>query len=280
MVVNSTGHPDRRPCTDRRNSPAPKLTDNLDVTAAVFIAPHCDDPFVGATSALLEAIGRGDRTVLVNVTDDVAPAGAWDLTGAERLLIGKAAKTRRSYFDRMVNLTVPQRKTIEHWSEIVDGIRAVIESEAPSSVYVPAYEGGHVDHDVAAKATIAAARRSGRQVDLFEFAEYHRRTPNRGRSQLGSTELTDADIVHNSFGDAAPDTKLSEAMASVRVRVLRRLQRPLGSTDYLVPHLGESIRLARARLAELEVSPEHLLYDASIAYRVKCLGRPEFGTVL
>ena len=73
-----------------------------------------------------------------------------------------------------IDLALPDQHAVEHVATIAGEVRRLLEPVAPAKavVYVPAYEGGHPDHDaVNLAATLAAA---GPGVRVVEFPLYRR----------------------------------------------------------------------------------------------------------
>ncbi len=71
-------------------------------------------------------------------------------------------------------LRLPDGGALDHVEEIVRRLIPLMAREKPASVFVPAFEGGHPDHDAAQLAAAAAMRRSGLGGALYEFPLYHR----------------------------------------------------------------------------------------------------------
>ncbi|MDA8166379.1 MAG: PIG-L family deacetylase [Actinomycetota bacterium] len=76
-------------------------------------------------------------------------------------------------------LRLPDNRLLDYLPEIVERLRRLFSRWQPASVFVPAFEGGHQDHDTAQLAAALALARPGlqsrRQPRLYEFPLYRRR---------------------------------------------------------------------------------------------------------
>ena len=141
------------------------------MTAAVVLAPHPDDEVLGASTVLLD----GAATV-VHVTDGVPPwidetavaalrerrhqecEAAWAALGAQ------VSGVVRFGFD---DLTV-WRSVRQLAAALVD----LLADAGPADVHVPAYQGGHPDHDATFAAALLARRTTGRRHRWHAYGLY------------------------------------------------------------------------------------------------------------
>jgi LmbE family N-acetylglucosaminyl deacetylase len=141
------------------------------VTRAVVVAPHPDDEVLGASGVLRDA-----EVTVVHVSDGVPPwaapgegpgllrrrraecAAAWELLGAE-----VADVVRLGLEDLGVWRAVP---------ELAQLLAHVLGALAPTSVHVPAYQGGHPDHDATFAAALLARRATGDRHRWFVYGLY------------------------------------------------------------------------------------------------------------
>lgn len=65
------------------------------------------------------------------------------------------------------------KSIIRKLPEAVDRLAALIAEVRPWAIYVVAYEGGNIEHDAVHLATLLAVRRTGVQVQLFEYPLYN-----------------------------------------------------------------------------------------------------------
>lgn len=135
--------------------------------AAVFVFAHHDDEFfVAATMRRRAAAGAEVSAVWLTVGG---------LGGRQR-----EAESRRAMellgigSDRLYCLRLPDGRAVCHLDEIIHRLEALFQRLRPAAVFVPAYEGGHPDHDAAQLAAAIALARTGLKADLCEFPLYHR----------------------------------------------------------------------------------------------------------
>lgn len=120
---------------------------------ALFVLPHHDDEIFIATT-LRQLAHRGDVSVawltrggLHGDRREFESRRAMELLGVSR---------ERLYFFRL-----PDGRAIDYLPELVVRLKRLIGRLEPASVFVPEFEGGHIDHDTAQLAAAAAIRRLG-----------------------------------------------------------------------------------------------------------------------
>ena len=141
---------------------------------ALFLFAHHDDEIFIATT-LQSLAGRGDVSV------------AWVTRGG---LHGgmREAESRRAmdilgvHPQRLHFFRLPDGRVLDYTGEVINRLTRLIEKLKPASVFVPAFEGGHPDHDAVQLAATEAIRRSvfesssdDRGPKLYEFPLYSRR---------------------------------------------------------------------------------------------------------
>ncbi|HSW10051.1 MAG TPA: PIG-L family deacetylase [Bacillota bacterium] len=143
---------------------------------AVFIFAHNDDEiFINARIRRLIASGRGVEAL-------------WLTSG----LLAPSPEVRRQESRwAMARLGVPERaltfwdypdlRTLGYLEELVIGVASYLQGRVVAELYVPAYEGGHPDHDVANFAVSQAAARIRLVAPIYEFPI---NSGPRGRRQL------------------------------------------------------------------------------------------------
>ncbi|MFA6002305.1 MAG: PIG-L family deacetylase [Thermoleophilia bacterium] len=141
---------------------------------ALFLFAHHDDEIFIATTLQALAV-RGDVSA------------AWVTRGG---LHGgrREAESRRAmdilgvHPQRLHFFRLPDGRVLEHTDEVISRLTRLIQRLKPASVFVPAFEGGHPDHDAVQLAAAEAIRRcvpdsSGdrSRPQLYEFPLYNRR---------------------------------------------------------------------------------------------------------
>ena len=141
--------------------------------AAVFVLAHHDDE-VFCAGHLLRAMSTGRRlSILWASAGGLAPAGRRLLEGARvSRLLGLAPGAVR-------DLRLPDQGAMFHIARITGAAEALLDTavahgdgEAPA-MYVPAYEGGHPDHD-AVNLAVAVLRSRRPELVAREFPLYRR----------------------------------------------------------------------------------------------------------
>lgn len=75
--------------------------------------------------------------------------------------------------DNCFFLRYPERETCMYMSEIIRDLKKLIRQIEPGRVYVPAYEGGHMDHDVTHYGVVRAMEELGYNAPIYEFPLYN-----------------------------------------------------------------------------------------------------------
>ena len=190
------------------------------MSCALFVAAHADDVVIGATSAL---IGFPGRKILLSITDDRrlgdvdAPAIQSDLHDTLR---------RHFNLEATESLMLSEGATGNSTARIAAAIGSAMKRHSVTDVYVPAFQGGHVDHDSVA---LAARRLLPSSGPLFhEYALYFKHG---------------GEHVHNQFLDApSATTRLTEADLAVRNSALSDLSAYLVDSRYFIGDQHEGIR--------------------------------------
>ncbi len=63
-------------------------------------------------------------------------------------------------------------ETYKHLNEIYSILLSKVEEFKPNVIYIPAFEGGHIDHDIVHFATAKAAKILDETITIFEYPEY------------------------------------------------------------------------------------------------------------
>ncbi|MBV9106332.1 MAG: PIG-L family deacetylase [Verrucomicrobia bacterium] len=158
---------------------------------AVF-APHPDDEIIGAFSILRRCRAA---SFLVFVTD-----GAPAKTGNERATLqcerqGESEKIALFLGiprDHLYRIGIPDQETVFQLPRLIVSVFQLLWELRPDIVIIPAYEGGHPDHDSTAFAVHQAADRLGQSTPLIEMCLYH---------ECNSRMQTGEFLCHSSISD-------------------------------------------------------------------------------
>ena len=142
----------------------------------LFLAPHPDDELVAAAVSMARTRAAGGAIHILFLTTGVpAPDQLWPWRRADH---ATRVTTRRSealrVADALNSVPIgfsewPSRSLKSHIEQALAWISQCIREYAIEAIWVPAWEGGHQDHDVAN--FLASHAANGRPV--IEFAEYN-----------------------------------------------------------------------------------------------------------
>ena len=212
----------------------------------LLLAPHPDDEVVGAGAAIGRARAQGHRVSVAFLTTGVPDRSLlfpWQRAGhaarVERRR-GEAAETAALLgFEIAFHQDHPTRTLKAHLGEMRARVLAFIERHAIEMLWVPAYEGGHQDHDSAN--FLGSTLRD--RVPVWEFAEYNniggkvlsQEFPCASGAEI-AIALDDAEIARKR---AALALYPSERGNLAHIEAGRECFRPLAGYDYgRAPHPG------------------------------------------
>ncbi len=208
----------------------------------LVLAPHPDDEVVGAAIAMKRAMAQGARLSVLFLTTGI-PQEAWFWErSAYRAKVGRRMDEARRVADAhgfsiAGSLDIPSRRLIEHLVEV----RRTVEGFEAQRLWVPAYEGGHQDHDAAN----ALAQTLRGRFEIWEFAEY-----NFAGGRVNSNQFPDGigNVLALSPEEADFKRALLELYASERanldyVSCRQEAMRLMPAHDYACPpHKGRLFR--------------------------------------
>jgi LmbE family N-acetylglucosaminyl deacetylase len=143
----------------------------------VVIAPHPDDESIGCGGALRLHADRGDRVVVLFMTSGekalkhLPKEEVWRTREAEAAAAAEILGVARIQFFRHRDWQLD-----EHLDQAAEQVRAEIERESPSAVYLPHPLDAHPDHR-AAHLAFRRALRDGGQDDAMAAMAYEVWTP-------------------------------------------------------------------------------------------------------
>lgn len=139
----------------------------LFTSPALFIFAHHDDEFfIAATMRRLAAAGGKPGAVWLT-RGGLGGSRREEESRRAMALLGLDPANLRFF-------RLPDCGSLEHVEAIVGRLRAIFLQARPATVCVPAFEGGHPDHDVAQLAAAVALAETGQPATLLEFPLYHR----------------------------------------------------------------------------------------------------------
>ncbi len=141
----------------------------------LLVAPHPDDEIVGA-SIIIKRILSKKNLIIFFPTNGVIPKEAmwlWDRKNyKERIKIRKKEMNqslknlgiKKFYFQN-----IPSRTLKKNILKTFSIMKKIIKKEAIDTIFCPAFEGGHQDHDV----SNFICSRLKKLAAIYEFAEYN-----------------------------------------------------------------------------------------------------------
>jgi LmbE family N-acetylglucosaminyl deacetylase len=142
----------------------------------LILIPHPDDEVVGCCAAIGRAVERGAEVYGLYLTTGVPAREVlwpWQRGGHAAWVARRQAEARqvakRLGIEPWAFLDIPTRRLKNNLGLARDTARGTIAALGIDRVWVPAYEGGHQDHDSAN----ALASTIGDLAEVWEFAEYN-----------------------------------------------------------------------------------------------------------
>lgn len=216
----------------------------------LVLAPHPDDEVVACAVAALRARAAGARVFVLYLTSGVPEhAGGW--LRAPAPYSQRVARRRREALLAAALLGLepagfaarPSRQLRGELDAAAREIGAAIGAYAPEAIWVPAFEGGHQDHDAANALAAAVAG----PLPVWEFAAYNfaggQVRANRFAQELGGEDLLVATPEEAAIKRRALACYRSERGNLRHLGATHEAWRPLPAYDYAAPpHPGRLFR--------------------------------------
>ena len=152
------------------------MDQNIKMKNLLFIIPHPDDEIVGCCSIIRRYKSEGKKIFLFFTTNGVLSKEHiwfWKKNQIEKMVQIRKKEMKLSV--KMLELknyffqNIPTRTLKEKINETYDRIRKIIQLKKIDTIFCPAYEGGHQDHDVS---NFICSKLSN-LCDIYEFSEYN-----------------------------------------------------------------------------------------------------------
>jgi len=210
----------------------------------LVLAPHPDDEIVACGIAALRARAAGARVFVLYLTSGVPePATLWRWQRPRHAARVARRRAEAEAAARFLGLEpvgfrdTPSRRLVHELDRAAGDVAAAVASCSAETLWVPAFEGGHQDHDAAN----ALAAKLGAPLPVTEFAAYNfaggKVTANRFASLRG--------------GEVA--IAATEAEAERKRRALRCYASERGN----LRHLGATLEACRPLPAHDYAAPPH-----------------------
>ncbi len=147
----------------------------------LVLIPHPDDEVVGAAFAIRAARGQRATVVGLDLTHGRSPRDtAWPWARGSRfdaLVAVRRDEAKRAAAAlgilRIADTGIAARQLRFHLAATRLRVLDAIEAHDIDTVWVPAFEGAHQDHDCANAVAASVARGGGGNLTAWEFAEYN-----------------------------------------------------------------------------------------------------------
>ena len=218
----------------------------------LLLAPHPDDEVVGCAAAIARARARGARIFTLYLTTGLPArevAWRWQRADHEARVRRRRCEALRAaarlHIYPLEFMSWPARQLKQHLDEAHALIEAHLGASAADTIWTPAYEGGHQDHDV----TSFLASQFKREVAVIEFAEY-----NAAPIDLGTLK-----------GSRPPRDGLGRAKLALPRRARRSNLFPFPSATETILNLSREEAAAKARALALYRSERKNLRHIGLA---------------
>ena len=213
----------------------------------LILAPHPDDEVVGTCTIIKKGMELGQHFYIFFLTNGVIPREEmWffekkkysiklDIRLTEMKKAVKYLGIKKYYLQN-----IPSRSLKMHIVKTINKIKLIVQTHNITTIFTPAYEGGHQDHDV----SNFIASKFIKQLNVYEFAEYN----NFGGKSVSNTfigEDTNEEILILNDKEISYKKKMlniykSETKNLGHIKVVRETLRKLKSYDYSQrPHKGK-----------------------------------------
>lgn len=218
----------------------------------LLLIPHPGDEVMGATVACLEAVDEGCRVHALYLTCGVPLAAhlwSWQRPERDQMVAARRREAEAAAavlgIEPLTVRPVAARRLKDEIREAHRAVRSAVKRLRPDMIWVPAYEGGHPDHDVVSYlGTLFNA-----DIEVWEYALYNN-ADGRLKAQHFARPIGSERVFPLDGADRETKTQAIAAYASKpeefdALKLDQECLRPLAAYDYArPPHAG---RLAYQR---------------------------------
>lgn len=150
------------------NSNCNKLPDSLN--SILFVFAHQDDE-VFIVTRLLDHIQRNDSIYCIWISRSEFKGEKY---AQKRISESKYAMELIGVPSANLHfLNLPDGETYNHLPKIISNLKTIIKEINPKIIYLPAYEMGHIDHDITNFTTVQSVKELKLNVEIYEFPLYN-----------------------------------------------------------------------------------------------------------
>jgi hypothetical protein len=145
-------------------------------SSVMVVAPHPDDEVIGAGGIIIQTVKDGGDVKVIYLTSGISSSNK----NSEQILIREkeaisAMKLAGVNENNLIFLrhSSGDLTKVGIFNECVGRISKLIKAEEPNYIFIPAYEGGHIDHDISnfiLYKTLTAPTLN--RIQIYEYAEY------------------------------------------------------------------------------------------------------------
>lgn len=143
-------------------------------SAALFLFAHQDDEF-GVFQKIIDEQGGGNRVFCVYLTDGVFEGKSSRRRNRESVaVLTRLGVQEDDIFFAGHTLSIPDGGLPDHMSSATEWLKNWLGAgRSMAAIYVPAWEGGHQDHDALHAVAVMAARMTGLMKIVRQFPLYN-----------------------------------------------------------------------------------------------------------
>ena len=189
----------------------------------LFIAAHPDDELVGATFIIKKILLKKNLIIFFPTNGVISQEDMWFW---EKKKYEEKKKLRNEEMKKSLRLLgvekffkqdIPTRKLKENIDKTFSKINHLVKNYKIDTIFCPAYEGGHQDHDV----SNFICSRFRNNSKIYEYAEY-----NYSKGQINCNEFVKP--MKNEV-----TIKLSEKEKKEKIKLLKIYNSEKGNLDYI-----------------------------------------------
>ncbi|MDC3091081.1 PIG-L family deacetylase [Rickettsiales bacterium] len=212
----------------------------------LILAPHPDDETVGLSVFIKRKQEEGCNFFIFFLTNGVVSKNEmwfWEKNKYDIFLDKRLNEMRDSLnFFKIKDYflqNIPTRHLKNYIKQTFIKIKSIIKNQTIDSIFVPAYEGGHQDHDVAN----FIASKFVKKINVFEYSEYHNYRDkihsNSFINKIGNETLIELNKNEVAYKKKSLLIYKSERKNLNYIKTKREVYRPIIRYNYhYVPHTG------------------------------------------
>lgn len=123
----------------------------MKIKKILIIAPHPDDELIGCGGRIIKALKKKEKIKIVYLTSGAIKSEPRRKAELRKRAVTKIAMSLDIKKSSLLFLNYYERSLTEkvNISGLYKKLQKIVKNYNPDEIYVPAYEGGHIDHDIA-----------------------------------------------------------------------------------------------------------------------------------